>query len=101
MTTAEDLRLQREQHDRAHRRANREHARAVITGALIGQAGPIEEDAPGHWLFPDHLTTSVVALLDMCGLLGDPEDDGIPVVLPHAFHQPAAKLSAPAAGSYR
>lgn len=86
MTTAEDLRLQREQHDQALRAASRLQA---------ASSWPMSPSATAS------TTGQARQLLDMCGLLGDPEDDGIPVVLPHAFHQPAAKLSAPAAGSYR
>jgi hypothetical protein len=102
VTTLDDLRTEREQRDRARRLADRQHARAVLTGALIGKAGPIPEDRPGHWVFPGELCAAVCSVLDMVGLIGDPEDGySIPVVLPHAFHQPAAKLSAPVGRGYR
>ncbi len=86
MTTAEDLRAEREQAERQRRRDEREAARRTVArhAHRHGLSMAAEDD-----------------VLGMLGLLGDPEDDGVPVVLPHAFSQPAARLSAPASGTYR
>lgn len=86
MTTEATLIANREQQDQQRRAQDRDHARLVLAAS-----------ATRHHLTPAETRD----LLAMCGLLGDPVDDGTPVVLPHPFDQPAAVLSAPASGTYR
>jgi hypothetical protein len=72
MTTEDTLRADREARDVQQRRDDRAAARRTIAGL-----------AARHQLNP----AGLAELLDACGLNGD-EDDGLGVLLPHAFNQP-------------
>jgi hypothetical protein len=84
---------------------DRADSRAVLAGWAIERYGPdrIGVDAAGDPVFPDHLKADALHVLDACGLLTDQVDEGPPVHLPHLFSQSTkhAKLTAPAAGTYR